>query len=84
MEEIILTVGQSQGVWALLFIFMLIHQLKENKQTREDSIERENKLINFLNEMSANYERLTSQYTKLAEDVDYIKVKVAEKSSKDT
>lgn len=78
MEEVVVNLLQSQGVWASLFIFLFLHQLKENKQTRTDAVQREDKLIRFISDMSVNFERLAAQYSTLAEDVDYIKVKIAE------
>ncbi|SCY88680.1 BhlA/UviB family holin-like peptide [Alkaliphilus peptidifermentans] len=78
MENFLVTLAQSQGLWAALFIFLFLHQIKENKQARVEAAEREDKLINFITNMSANFESLAAQYKNLAKDVDYIKTKVAE------
>ena len=76
MEASLFEIATSQGLWAALFIFMLVYQLRENKVGREESRGREDKLINFINEISKNFEKLAEDYSRLAVDVDYIKVEV--------
>lgn len=79
METSLFELAGSQGVWAAMFIFLFLYQLKENKSAREEARGREDKLVNFINEMSKNFERLAAQYARLAEDVDFIKVEVIKK-----
>lgn len=89
MEQLLTEMAGNNGIWATLFITLFLYQLKENKTARvesqnllEQAHERENKLVSFLNEMSRNFEKLTSQYERLADDVDFIKVEIAKEQVK--
>ncbi len=81
MEGSLFEIAAKEGIWAALFIFLLLYQLNQNKQTRAESRERESILTDFIREMSKNFESLTSQYERLSNDVDYIKVEVAKQIS---
>lgn len=83
MESVLVDMANTQGIWAALFIFLFMYQLRENKASRDESKLREDKLITFINEISKNFERLAAQYGRLTEDVDYIKVAVAKKTRED-
>lgn len=76
METSLFELASSQGLWAALFIFLFVYQLREGKTTREEARGREDKLVNFISDMSKNFEKLAEEYSRLAEDVDYIKVEV--------
>ena len=76
MEDTLFQIATSQGVWAALFIFLFIYQLRDSKISREESRQREDKLVTFINEMSKNFENLAAEYCRLATDVDYIKVEI--------
>lgn len=91
MEAILAEMAGSNGIWATLFITLFLYQIKENKTARvrhetllDESHKREHKLIDFLHDMSSNFEKLTSQYERLADDVDYIKVEIAETKGKNS
>lgn len=80
MESTLVEMANTQGIWAALFIFLFMYQLRENKTSRDESKLREDKLITFINDISKNFEKLAAQYGRLTEDVDYIKVAVAKKA----
>lgn len=76
METSLFEIAASQGLWAALFIFLFVCQLREGKQAREESRVREDKLNDFISNMSKNFEKLATGYSQLAKDVDYIKVEI--------
>lgn len=56
---------------------------QEYQMLREESRERENKLTDFIHNISRQFERLATQYEKIAEDVQEIKVDLSRKADKD-
>jgi len=78
-EELLHKLFESQGVWAALFILLLIYQLKENREARAEAKVRETYLTGFITEMCKNYENLSEQYSRLSKDIGYIKLQVAKK-----
>lgn len=83
MEDTLFQIATSQGVWAAMFIFLFIYQLRESKTTRDEARVREDKLVTFITDMSKNFENLAAEYCRLATDVDYIKVEVIKASKKE-
>lgn len=73
MEEQLLLKAAEQGLWAALFIFLFMYQLKESKRQQDESRAREEKLTVFIEDMARNFEVLAKQYERLAEDVQEIK-----------
>ena len=78
-EEVLHRVLESQGVWAGLFILLLVYQLKENREARAEAKAREAYLTGFITDMSRNYENLSGQYASLSEDMGYIKLQIVKK-----
>lgn len=78
-EEVIHQIFESQGVWAALFILLLVYQLKENREARAEAKGREAYLTGFITEMCRNYENLSEQYIRLSEDMGYIRLQVSKK-----
>ncbi|MBA4542881.1 hypothetical protein H1164_08200 [Thermoactinomyces daqus] len=68
--EVLLDIVKNNGVWATLFVFLLLYTLRQAEK-------REEKLMNFIDEMSDNFEKLSWNLEKLAEDVDKIREKVS-------
>lgn len=65
MEQFINVIGE-QGVIVASFVWLL-------KYTLDTSKERENKLMDFLNEMKNELKGLSEAITKLSDDVDELK-----------
>lgn len=74
MEQLILEFGLKDGLFAGLFIWLLIHVMNTSK-------ERENKLYNFLDEMKGEFAKLVGSYEKLTEDVAEIRDELANKQN---
>lgn len=73
MEELLTKGALKEGFFALLFISLLIYQIRENRYHLNKAEERENKLISFLDEMKEQYAALTRHYERLSEDVAVLK-----------
>lgn len=69
----------KEGVFAFLFVFLLWHQIQENKRQGDISREREDKLTTFLEGMKNEFTKLVTQYEKLSEDVEDIKQEIKKK-----
>lgn len=67
--EIMMEVVKNNGVWASLFVFLLIYTLRQTEK-------REERIMNFLDEMSENFEKLSWNFERLSEDVEDIKRKI--------
>jgi uncharacterized membrane protein len=76
METILMEFGIKEGVFALLFIWLFIHQLKTSS-TREE------KLFNFLGDMKVEFSKLVGTYETLSRDVTDIKVELHKKQDKE-
>ena len=81
MEQQIFEIATKQGVWAVLFISLFYYQLKESRRREQESIEREGKVLNFISEITKQFEGLVKQYERLAEDVLDIKHKISNQNS---
>ncbi|KTS84422.1 hypothetical protein NS115_03550 [Paenibacillus jamilae] len=66
MDQNLIDAALKDGLWAVLFVSLYLYQLKDAKT-------RENKLMNFIDEISAQFEALARQYERLSEDVRTIK-----------
>lgn len=80
MEEQLFAQVAQQGVWAALFIFLFLYQPKESRRQQEECRSREDKLVNFINDMSKNFETLGKQYEHLSGDVQEIKITLSRKN----
>lgn len=60
MEEILLQVTQSQGIWTVLFVFLLLYTIKKNDKLDEKQEEREQKYQKLLEDLTDKYSLLNS------------------------
>ncbi len=60
MEEILLTVTQSQGIWTVLFVFLLLYTIKKNDQLDVKQEEREQNYQQLISDLTEKYALLTS------------------------
>lgn len=74
MEEILTQLIQSQGIWAVLFVFLLLYTIKKNdkldelqeareKEYQELLLELTEKLM-IVNEINSKLNTLYAQYTR--------------------
>ncbi len=66
MEQALLDFGLKDSLFAALFIFLLIHQMRTAQQ-------REDKLYSFLDEMKIEFSKLVGSYQSLSKDVNEIR-----------
>lgn len=60
MEELLLQVTQSQGIWTVLFVFLLLYTIKKNDKLDEKQEVREQKYQNLLEDLTDKYSLLNS------------------------
>ncbi|MBR3772530.1 MAG: hypothetical protein IKL07_09700 [Clostridium sp.] len=60
MEELLLQVTQSQGIWTVLFVFLLIYTIKKNDKLDEKQEEREQKYQELLENLTEKYSLLSN------------------------
>lgn len=70
METLLLELASKEGLFAVLFVALFIYQIL-------DSRNREKRLMDFMDEITKQFEHLAKQYEKLAEDVDEIRKDMA-------
>lgn len=66
MEQGLVDLALKDGIFALLFVALFLYQLRESKS-------RENRLMNFIDEITEKFETLSKQYERLSEDVRSIR-----------
>lgn len=71
MEDGILKVALEQGLWAVLFVSLYFYQLRESKN-------REERLMGFIDRITAQFESLDKRTDKIASDVTEIKQEIRE------
>lgn len=76
MEEIFTRGALKEGFFAILFVGILIYQMKEYRRLFDKADEREAKLTNFLENMKEQFAGLTRQYERLSNDVEDLKNKL--------
>jgi hypothetical protein len=69
IEEQLLNFGVQDGIFAGLFIWLFLKQMKQSEA-------REEKLYSFLEDMKKEFARLVSSYEKLSSDVAEIREKL--------
>lgn len=52
MEELIVSLVQSQGIWAVLFVFLLLYTIKKNDKLDELQEARERKYQELLTQLT--------------------------------
>lgn len=55
MEDILLSVTQSQGIWTVLFVFLLLYTIKKNDKLDERQEEREREYQTLLSDLTDKY-----------------------------
>ena len=55
MEDVLLSVTQSQGIWTVLFVFLLLYTIKKNDKLDERQEEREREYQTLLSDLTDNY-----------------------------
>lgn len=60
MEDILVSVTQSQGIWTVLFVFLLLYTIKKNDKLDERQSEREEKYQKLLADLTEKYSLLTN------------------------
>lgn len=75
METLLMEFGIKEGIFAGLFLWLFLHQLKTS-QARED------KLFNFLDEMKVEFAKLVGSYEVMSRDVTEIKHELHNKQDK--
>lgn len=71
MEELITRGALEQGLWAVLFVSLYFYQLRESKR-------REERLMNFIDEITLKFESIDRRTDKISCDVADIKAELRE------
>jgi len=77
MNEQVIELATKQGIWAILFISLYYYQLRENRRRETESLEREQKILTFISDITKQFEGLVKQYEHLSEDVQEIKESIS-------
>lgn len=75
MLEQLAQIGIKEGIFALLFVWLLV-------DTKQESKAREEKLYNFLDGMKEEFAKLVHNYESLSSDVEDIKNDIKFKKDK--
>lgn len=75
MEQMMMEFGLKDGIFAGMFIWLFIYQLKS-------STKREDKLYKFLDDMKIEFAKLVGSYERLSEDVNEIRTELHNKMDK--
>lgn len=65
METLLLELASKEGMFAVLFVALFVYQIV-------DSRNREKRLMDFISEITKQFDALAKQYEKLADDVEDI------------
>ena len=90
-SEVLVAEATKQGLWAVLYVSLYVYTLFESKrrenqlrddyiQLRDESRSREDKLTDFITEITKQYERLATGIDRLTFDVDEIKDEIKRKN----
>ncbi|WP_170292125.1 BhlA/UviB family holin-like peptide [Heliobacterium mobile] len=77
----LLTEALSQGLWASLFVSLYLYQLQESRRLQAEARNREDRLTDFLKDISKQFEILAKQYERLSDDVQIIKSEIRERGN---
>lgn len=58
MEDILIQISQSQGIWTVLFVFLLLYTIKKNETLDQKQEEREQKYQEQLSDLTDKYSLL--------------------------
>ncbi|MTV50766.1 hypothetical protein GJ688_17685 [Heliobacillus mobilis] len=81
MMDGLLTEALSQGLWASLFVSLYLYQLQESRRLQAEARNREDRLTDFLKDISKQFEILAKQYERLSDDVQIIKSEIRERGN---
>jgi BhlA holin family len=76
MEQLFLEFGLRDGIFAGMFVWLLIYVLNTSR-------ERENKLYNFLEDMKTEFAKLVGSYERLSNDVAEIREELHNRINKE-
>lgn len=90
-SEVLIAEATKQGLWAVLYVSLYVYTLFESKRRenqlrddynklRDESRSREDKLTEFITEITKQYERLATGIDRLTLDVDEIKDEIKRKN----
>ena len=65
MEESVLSAAAENGIFALLFVLMLLYVLNEKKKDKEESKQREDKLHGLLERFSEKYDLIIDRLERI-------------------
>lgn len=65
MESTLLETATENGIFALLFVVMLLYVLNEKKKDKEESRQREDKLHGLLDKFSEKYDLIIDRLDRL-------------------
>lgn len=71
MEELLFDLGLKDGIFAIMFLWLLSSQMKA-------STAREEKLYSFLSEIKTQFGNLVGSYERLSRDVTEIREEITE------
>lgn len=60
MEDVLVSVTQSQGIWTVMFVFLLLYTIKKNDKLDERQAEREKQYQALIADLTEKYSLLTS------------------------
>ena len=60
MEDVLASVTQSQGIWTVMFVFLLLYTIKKNDKLDERQAEREKQYQALIADLTEKYSLLTS------------------------
>lgn len=73
MEEIILSVLEGQGIWTVLFVFLLLYTIKKNDSLALKQETRENEYQVLLSSLSDKYAIVSSISEEIKQLKEFIK-----------
>ena len=85
MWEQILDLALNNGLWAVLFLALLIYQLKDSRtreQKYQETITELNKTLNKVNKIDENVSILTESFSEVKENLTKIETSVAKLTKK--
>lgn len=80
MDQVLMDMMENQGIWAVLFVFMLLYTIKKNDKINEKQDERENNYQKLLSDLTAHFTVLQDVNQKLDGIIQSQKIKDEEAS----
>lgn len=73
MSEVLIKALEGQGIWATACILLVLYVLKETESREKRSLDRENKLLEIINDFKDHFGQLKQDVNIIKIDVDDIK-----------